>query len=510
MSAHRNIILSAIALPSIAFAFLAASPLQAQAETYTSTTHTLTYDAMGGQFEDGTMGTKTVKKKDGEASVVLGPATPAPMKTGIFQKVFEFDPNGGTLTGESPFKITYHANSSSTKFLYWEDPLGVTYLPGSSYTDDVDVTLKPAFKDDLAEAWLGDPAPLPTRSGFVFDGWYTAADGGEKMMDAGECELHAGFYSGESKLYAHWAQKAKVTYKSDPYKFAGDQTETSLEVPAGTKISVGNGASLTGELEPSPVNVKLTFDAVGGNDAAQGKFSDGSTSKDGTYQLTRGLKFAGWKQNVKNGSVYKPGAEVAVNAATSFSAAQEDVFSMTDKFLPADPASNAGYEFAGWYTGNNATGTKVTSVEDLNKSGILSHGTAATLHAAWTSKDGDDANKDDAKKDDANKDDAKKDGSQKNDSGGNGNADDNAGNGNGNGSGDSNGNGAAGDASNNGGGGASGSNPSNGSSNLVEQPTTSYTGAEISKTGDVPVLPMALAAVAAILLAGACIRRSRR
>ena len=510
MSSYRNIVLSAaIALPSLAFVFLASSPIQAQAETYISTTHTITYDAMGGQFEDGTMGTKTVKKKDGEASIVLGPSTPEPMETGLFKITCEFDPNGGTLTGESPFKITYNYNSSSTKFLYWQDPLGVTYLPGSSYTDDVDVTLKPSFKSEHAEAWVGDPAPLPTRSGFVFDGWYTAADGGEKLMDAGESEFHASV-SREEKVYAHWAQKAKVTYKSDPYKFAGDQTETTLEVPAGTRISAGNGASLTGDLEPAPINVKLTFDAVGGNDAAQGKFSDGSTSKDGTYQLTRGLKFAGWKQNVKNGSTYKPGSEVAINATTSFSAAQEEVFSMTDKFLPADPESKVGYEFAGWYTGNNATGTKVTSVEDLKKSGILSHGTAATLHAAWTSKSGDDdGKKDDTQKDDTKKDDANKDDSKKDDAGGNGGG--NGGTaGDGNTSGNPGGSVDNGNGANGNGGGTSGGSTSNVNSNLVEQPPTSYAGPEISKTGDGFVLYAFFAAVAAVVLMGVFSRRARR
>ena len=50
--------------------------------------------------------------------------------------------------------------------------------------------------------------PVPTRTGYKFTGWYTAADGGEQVTDSTQVNL-----SGNQTLYAHWT---KEEVKPDP------------------------------------------------------------------------------------------------------------------------------------------------------------------------------------------------------------------------------------------------------------------------------------------------------
>ena len=42
--------------------------------------------------------------------------------------------------------------------------------------------------------------PLPTKSGYTFDGWYTEASGGTKITSYRRVRL-----TGNQTLYAHWA-----------------------------------------------------------------------------------------------------------------------------------------------------------------------------------------------------------------------------------------------------------------------------------------------------------------
>ena len=59
----------------------------------------------------------------------------------------------------------------------------------------VSKTSKTVVHDDV----YGD-LPTPTRNGYGFDGWYTAADGGTKILPTTTVNI-----TSEQKLYAHWS-----------------------------------------------------------------------------------------------------------------------------------------------------------------------------------------------------------------------------------------------------------------------------------------------------------------
>ncbi|MDR0519350.1 MAG: InlB B-repeat-containing protein [Clostridiales Family XIII bacterium] len=62
--------------------------------------------------------------------------------------------------------------------------------------------------------------PAPTRTGYSFDGWYTASSGGAKV--AADTPL-----TGNATLYAHWiAKKFKVTYVLNKGKLKGKKYKT--------------------------------------------------------------------------------------------------------------------------------------------------------------------------------------------------------------------------------------------------------------------------------------------
>ena len=65
--------------------------------------------------------------------------------------------------------------------------------------DACDGTVAPASKEIEIGAAIGD-LPTPTRDGYTFDGWFTAAEGGEKVTTDT-------VFNGNTTIYAHWTAK---------------------------------------------------------------------------------------------------------------------------------------------------------------------------------------------------------------------------------------------------------------------------------------------------------------
>ena len=118
-----------------------------------------------------------------------------------------FSANGGTV---SPSSATSALTQSYT-FSKWNtksDGSGTNYSRGGTYSANASVTL-------YAKWTVGSPTaaavtlPTPTRSGYLFNGWYTAANGGTKVGDGGGSYVPT---IDNTNLYAHWsAQKSTVS-----------------------------------------------------------------------------------------------------------------------------------------------------------------------------------------------------------------------------------------------------------------------------------------------------------
>ena len=119
-----------------------------------------------------------------------------------------------TLTTNKPtgksFTVTYNANggnvSSSSKtvsqtFTNWNTAAngsGTAYNAGTTYSANASVTLYAQY----ANPSIGS-LPIPTRSGYAFDGWYTAANGGTKITDSTKVTAN-------TTVYAHWTKNAET------------------------------------------------------------------------------------------------------------------------------------------------------------------------------------------------------------------------------------------------------------------------------------------------------------
>ena len=143
-------------------------------------------------------------------------------------------------TGKS-FTVNYNANGGSVSasgktvsqtFTNWntaKNGSGKTYLPGATYSDNANLTLYAQYSNPSVGT-----LPTPTRSGYTFDGWYTAKDGGTKVSESLKVTANI-------TLYAHWAKieqhipivksvkiddNAEINYKSS-YKISSEITAES-------------------------------------------------------------------------------------------------------------------------------------------------------------------------------------------------------------------------------------------------------------------------------------------
>ena len=159
--------------------------------------------------------------------------------------------NSTQPTGKS-FTVNYNANGGSVSasgktvsqtFTNWntaKNGSGKTYLPGATYSDNANLTLYAQYSNPSVGI-----LPTPTRSGYTFDGWYTAKDGGTKVSESLKVTANI-------TLYAHWTKieqhiptvksvkiddNAEINYKSS-YKISSD-------------ITAESGAEYTAEWESS-------------------------------------------------------------------------------------------------------------------------------------------------------------------------------------------------------------------------------------------------------------------
>ena len=92
----------------------------------------------------------------------------------------------------------------------WVDlDTGTQYERGSTYTPTKSITLQP-YSGWWNESWTkGFTLPTPTRTGYTFQGWYSASSGGTKVGNGGDTYSSTEY----STIYAQWAYT--VTYSNN-------------------------------------------------------------------------------------------------------------------------------------------------------------------------------------------------------------------------------------------------------------------------------------------------------
>ena len=189
--------------------------------------------------------------------------------------------------------------------------------------------------------------PTPTRSGYIFAGWYTAASGGTRVGVAGENYVP----SANITLYAQWGKPCTVTYDAN-----GGSCGTTSEKYTGEALTL-----------PTPTRDGYWF--IGWYDAAEGgnKIGDADAKYNPAGETTL---YAHWQEKVEYTVTYNAnGGSCSISSAT---------YQGTTLTLPIP--TRTGYEFSGWYDAAEG-GNKIG---DANTSYIPSANT--TLYAQWTIK----------------------------------------------------------------------------------------------------------------------------
>ncbi len=191
--------------------------------------------------------------------------------------------------------------------------------------------------------------PTPTRTGYTFDGWYTAATGGSKVTANTVATATAAHI-----LYAHWtANTYTVTYN----KNSGTITNESSY----TKYTCGIGLTL-----PTPARTGYTF----GGWFENASFTGTAVTKISTTATGNKTYYAKW--TAKQCKVV-----FDYQGATSGSSTTEKTVTYNSTYGTLPAPKKTGYTFKGWYAQAGGQGGQTTATTKVTK--VSNH----TLFAYW-------------------------------------------------------------------------------------------------------------------------------
>jgi len=257
-----------------------------------------------------------------------------------FNGWFTASADGTQITTSDP-----HGQSSNfTLYAQWSaNPLTITYnfTGASSTTGGSTSTITGGTVSSL-------PAD-PTKSGYTFNGWFTASTGGSQILTGGAHGQSANF-----TLYAQWVPLGSntITFNSNSGSGTMSNQSTNVSTAITTNTFTRTGYSFT---------VWNTESGGGGT-----TYADGAT-----YSFAASITlYAQWSANTLNITYdTNGGSSITGGEATT-------VTGGTISSLPEDP-TQAGYTFKGWFTASTS-GTQFTTTSP--------HGQTAnfTVYAQWT------------------------------------------------------------------------------------------------------------------------------
>ena len=167
--------------------------------------------------------------------------------------------------------------------------------------------------------------PTPTRSGYIFAGWFTAASGGTRVGGAGDSYT----LTANVTLYAQWGKPCTVTYNAN-----GGSCGTASEKYTGTALTL-----------PTPTRDGYWF--IGWYDAAEGgnKIGDAGATYNPSGEITL---YAHWQEKIEYTVTYNANGGTCGTASATYQG--------TALTLPTP--TRTGYTFNGWYTAAS-DGTKI-------------------------------------------------------------------------------------------------------------------------------------------------------
>ena len=317
---------------------------------------TLSYNANGGS------GGPSAETKTGTTS-----GTPSVAFTVSNTQPTRADASAGSYT------VTYNANGGSVSpasasaarktsytFSKWNTNSGGSgnnYVGGNTITLSSSATLYAQWTSSTTTAAVA--LPTPTRTGYTFNGWYTAASGGTKVGNAGASYTP----TANITIYAQWTViKYTISYNAN----GGDASSVPDSQTKAYNESGFNLSSKVPTKAKGTTTYTVTYNANGG--------SVGTASATATKTTT--YPFSKWNTAANgSGTNYAAGASYTATASATMYAQWTSSASTTSVTLPTP--SRTGYAFSGWYTAASG-GTKIG-----NAGASYTPTATITLYAQW-------------------------------------------------------------------------------------------------------------------------------
>lgn len=220
-------------------------------------TYTIAYAANGGSS------TPASQTKTHGVALTLRPAISRANGTTSYTVSYSANYSGGT----NPSSGTATKTTKYT-FAGWKATNGTVYAGGASYTTDAATTMTAQWTSSSSTTSV--TLPTPTRTGYTFQGWWTASTGGTKVGNGGATYTP----SASITLYAHW----------------------------------------------SIIVYTVSYNANGGSGApaSQSKNHGTSITLSSTQPTRSGYTFLGWSTNsTGTGTAYAPGGTYSTNASAT-------------------------------------------------------------------------------------------------------------------------------------------------------------------------------------------------
>lgn len=145
---------------------------------------------------------------------------------------FDEDGNAWNASTVITGSVTYYAKWDANSYEL------TLYANGGAYADGSDVKVYPASETTP----IGN-VEIPTREGYVFRGWYTRADGGERVEFETTSTLDK-----DTILYAHWTEAVyQVTYQGQDFSWTNKNVKygSTVKAPTSSNYDV-EGYTITG------------------------------------------------------------------------------------------------------------------------------------------------------------------------------------------------------------------------------------------------------------------------
>jgi uncharacterized repeat protein (TIGR02543 family) len=287
-------------------------------------------------------------------------------------------PYGSNYTPKAhdPLPYAYHVASIPAPFIVTDDytdhkALTITYEPNHYL-----VTLNPnggtvatTTYETIYGNVQGNIVDVPTREGYIFDGWYTEASAGTMVYNSnGICVNDGTYFSGyvwvgtrDLTVYAHWQNNQytmTVNYRKwNPNTNAWDIYDTKTEkVDYGTTYSPAAGTAPTG----------YVFDS---------KTADYIVAADKTFNVD-------FKPKQTTVTYYRN-----YSSADTSTASQTFTYAKTGEALTDQSWSRTGYNILGWAVSRTATVADYSLTNPVSDEWKNTYYPSVSLYAVWQAQE---------------------------------------------------------------------------------------------------------------------------